>query len=98
MAENKDFECIMKEITQGLTGNTKEDIKYLHEQGEKYKDHEYRKEILRACGRLMYDILPDDIKEIITNCPDYETRVKMIELVSITCSPGSFPGGHQSHH
>lgn len=25
--------------------------------------------------------LPDQVKEIITNCPDYETRVKMLEMV-----------------
>jgi hypothetical protein len=56
------------------------------------------KAIKRIGGPLAVLNLPDDIKEIITNCPDYETRVKMIELVSRTCSPGSFPGGHQSHH
>ena len=63
MAENKDFEAIMKEITGGLSGDPEADMKYLHEQGEKYKDHEYGKEILRACGRLMYELIPDDKKE-----------------------------------
>lgn len=62
MAENKDFEAIMKEITSGLTGDPDVDLKYLDEQGTKYKDHEYGKEILRACGRLMYQILPEDRK------------------------------------
>ena len=63
MAENKDFEAIMKEITGGLTGDPKADMQYLQEQGDKYKDHEYGKEILRACGRLMYELIPDDKKE-----------------------------------
>lgn len=39
------------------------------------------KAIKRIGGPLAVLNLPDDIKEIITNCPDYETRVKMIELV-----------------
>lgn len=39
------------------------------------------KRIKRIGGPLAVLNLPDDIKEIITNCPDYETRVKMIELV-----------------
>ena len=63
MAENKDFEAIMKEITGGLTGDPQADMQYLQEQGDKYKDHEYGKEILRACGRLMYELIPDDKKE-----------------------------------
>ena len=63
MAENKDFEAIMKEITGGLTGDPEADMKYLDEQGQKYKNHEYGKEILRACGRLMYELIPDDKKE-----------------------------------
>lgn len=40
MAENKDFEAIMKEITAGLSGDPETDMKYLDEQGEKYKNHE----------------------------------------------------------
>lgn len=63
MADKKDFEAIMTSITAGLSGDSKTDIKYLQEQSEKYKDHEYGKEIVRACGRLMYQALPDDKKE-----------------------------------
>ena len=63
MADNKDFEAIMKEITGGLIGDPEADMKYLGEQGQKYKDHEYGKEILRACGRLMFELIPDDKKE-----------------------------------
>ena len=63
MAENSIFEDIMKEITRGLTGDSKKDIDYLQEQMEKYKDHEYGKEIVRACGRLVYASIPDEKKE-----------------------------------
>lgn len=56
------FEEIMQEITSGFTGDSDKDLAYLKEQAEKYKDHEMSKEILRACGRLMYEHLPDDKK------------------------------------
>ncbi|MGN1456654.1 MAG: tetratricopeptide repeat protein [Acutalibacteraceae bacterium] len=58
-----DFDEIMKTITSGLTGNSKEDIIYLEGQMEKYKDHELAKEIIRACGRLIYDLLSADDKQ-----------------------------------
>jgi len=60
MAENKEFAAIMHEITSGLTGNPEQDMKYLKETSEKYKDHQYSQEILRAIGRLMYEMIPDD--------------------------------------
>ena len=50
----------MHEITSGLTGNPEQDMKYLKETSEKYKDHQYSQEILRAIGRLMYEMIPDD--------------------------------------
>lgn len=34
----------------------------------------------RIGGALAVLNLPDEVKEIIINCPDYETRVKMLEL------------------
>lgn len=63
MTKNKDFGTIMKEITSGLSGDAKSDMAYLEEQMEKYKNHELNKEILRACGRLIYGLIPDDKKE-----------------------------------
>ena len=56
------YEQIIKKITKGLTGNTSKDIKYLQEQMEYYKDHSMSQEILRACGRIMYDLFPEDKK------------------------------------
>ena len=56
------FEDIMREITRGLTGDQKSDTKYLMEQMEKYKEHELAREILRACGRLLFKCIPEDEK------------------------------------
>ncbi len=57
------FDEIMRQITSGLSSNSEHDIKYLQEQMEKYKNHELGKEILRACGRLIYELLPNDKKD-----------------------------------
>ena len=63
MADKKSFETIMLGISGGLTGDYDKDLEYLREQSEKYKDHEFGKEILRAIGRMMYEMLPDDRKK-----------------------------------
>lgn len=62
MANNKDFDQLMHEITSGLTGDNKTDLAYLQEKCEAYKNHELGKEIIRACARMMYDMIPDDKK------------------------------------
>jgi tetratricopeptide (TPR) repeat protein len=56
------FDQIMTEITSGLTGNPQEDVKSLIEQMRKYTDNEYSKEINRAIGRMIYEIVPEDMK------------------------------------
>ena len=57
-----EFDKIMQEITGGLSGDSEKDGAYLKEQMEKYKEHELAKEILRACGRLMFKYIPEDQK------------------------------------
>jgi len=57
-----DFDNIMREITSGLTGEPEHDIPYLQEQCQKYKDHELSTEILRACGRLTFKLIPEEKK------------------------------------
>lgn len=57
-----EFQQIISDIFSGLTGDAKADMKYLHEQGEMYKDHEYATEINRAIGRKIYELLPDGAK------------------------------------
>lgn len=63
MSENTDFDAIMREITSGFTGDPSKDMAYLREKCEEYKNHEMAQEILRACGRLMYEMIPEDKKE-----------------------------------
>ncbi len=63
MSDNKEFAEIMQKITGGLTGDPKKDMKYLDEKSKEYKDHPMNTEILRACGRLMAQLIPEDKRE-----------------------------------
>lgn len=67
------YEEIIGEITAGLTGDNKKDIAYLKEKMDKYKEHELATEILRACGRLLYEFIPDETKEEIVQAVDNNT-------------------------
>jgi len=64
------FDDIMREITSGLTGDPERDMRYLNEQCEIYKTHEMATEIIRAVGRLMYDIMPPELRESVTRLID----------------------------
>ncbi len=59
----EDFYSIMQEITAGLTGDHEKDIPYLHDKCEEYKNHKYAKEITRACGRLIFAVLPKETQD-----------------------------------
>ena len=63
------FDEVMAEITNGLTGDPEKDLRFLNEKSEEYKDHENGPEILRACGRLIYERMPkndrNDLDEIL---------------------------------
>ena len=73
MSEKRDeLDVILREITAGLTGEADHDGPYLMEQMEKYKSHELAKEIVRACGRLMYNVIPEESKEKIAQLVDNE--------------------------
>ncbi len=79
------FEQILNKITSGLSGDSQKDIKYLHEQCEKYKDHEFSKEINRACSRMIYELMPGDDKENIermikNNAKSIEAMIKEIRF------------------
>jgi tetratricopeptide (TPR) repeat protein len=63
MAEEKNFDKIINEITSNLTGNREKDLHYLLEQFKKYEKHKYAKEIIRVLGRKIYKLLPDDMKK-----------------------------------
>ena len=55
-----EIRLIIQDIKSGLTGRAKDDMKYLKEQLNKYHEHPHSKEILRAIGRMVYQILPPD--------------------------------------
>lgn len=58
--DNSSFDSIMQTITSGLTDDPAHDLPYLREQCEAYKDHPLSNEILRACGRLIWDLVPKE--------------------------------------
>ena len=58
---------IIKEITDSLTGEKEGDLKFLSNQADKYRDHEYGLEILRAIGRIITTFLPDEEMSKLTN-------------------------------
>ena len=83
MADKSTFDEIMVSITHGLSGESDKDVAYLNEQMEKYKDHEYGVEIIRACGRLLYEALPEDKKAELNNAikKDYKGFEAALEEV-----------------
>jgi len=64
---------IIKEITDNLTGEKEADLKYLSGQADKYREHEYGLEILRAIGRIITTLLPDEEMNKLTNVLKNET-------------------------
>lgn len=58
-----DYEEIMLEIKSNLCGETETDLMYLQEQLRKYKDHEFSEELLWGIGRLIFEALPDEQKQ-----------------------------------
>jgi len=56
------FEEIMAEIKGELTGDVKSDVTYLMEVTKQYMDHELSSEIAKACGILIMEIVPKELK------------------------------------
>ena len=55
---DNNYNDVMQKITSGLTGNAEDDVKYLMNEIEQYKEHELAQEIARGVGRIIFDILP----------------------------------------
>ena len=47
-----------------------------------------RKAIDRIGGAIAVLELPEDVKQIVTRCEDYESRVQMLELIADTMRGG----------
>lgn len=57
------YKEIMEQIRSGLTGEAEIDIKYLQQKISEYEDHQDKDRIAGACGQLIYDLLPESVKE-----------------------------------
>ncbi len=62
-----DYVDIIEEITGKLTGDNEKDIKFLIKESEKWKNHEYSIEILRAIGRMIAQRLPEESEKKLDN-------------------------------
>ena len=71
------FDEIMAEISSGLTGDPAEDLRFLKAKSEEYKNHEYGAEILRACGRMIYELLPEEDRNAVDGImKKYESEIQ----------------------
>lgn len=59
---NQELKDIFIEVAKGITHQYDEDIQYIAQQIEKYRDHERNSEIIRKLGALYYDLLPENNK------------------------------------
>ena len=58
-----EYSKIIEKITGKLTGDIDKDVAMLQKEAEKYMDHEYSEEILRAVGRVLTQVMPNDEKD-----------------------------------
>ena len=56
------FQDTINEIFKGFSGDREADLKYLKEQMDKHKNDENATEIIRALGRKIFELLPDEAK------------------------------------
>lgn len=59
----EDLDQIIKSITDGLTGNSQKDIDYLKNCMTLYRDHPLHREITKACGELLYKLMPEESRQ-----------------------------------
>ncbi|WP_432643564.1 hypothetical protein [Acidaminococcus sp.] len=59
----EDLHTIIKNITDGLSGNNQKDIAYLKGCMTLYRDHPLHREITKACGELLYKLMPEESRQ-----------------------------------
>lgn len=69
-----DFKDKIQDILRGMTGDNEKDLRYLREQMDVYKDDENSTEIIRALGRKMYELLPDNAKDEVNDFIGHTTE------------------------
>lgn len=57
------YDEIMNRIQSGLTGERSHDIRWLYEQMDQYKDEKEGKAIIRECGRMIWQLLPEEDRQ-----------------------------------
>ena len=57
---NMDYQITVRVIMQQLTDDTQKNIEWLRAAMERYKDHPRGSEIIKACARKLYDLLPEN--------------------------------------
>ena len=73
------FKEIIEQIMSGMSGDNEKDIKYLKEQMDKYAEYENSIEIIRAIGRKLYDLLPEERKtEIVRLLGNTEDEINLV--------------------
>ena len=67
-----DYHITVRAIMQQLTDDNDHNIEWLWKAMDRYKDHPRGSEIIKACARKLYDILPDDQKKKLDGIVDGE--------------------------
>ena len=78
------LDAIMEIIMSGLTGDMEADIVYLQEQMGKYKNDPQAAAIMQECGRIMYELLPEEKKAELAQAgeQDQEAFDKALDQIS----------------
>ena len=77
MDQNEEFDAIMKEIIDGLTGNPLRDIAYLHRKTREYRNHKLGGAISSACSELALSCAPKGVRKMMSR--RIEERVDNID-------------------
>jgi len=77
------FEEIMDEIRLGLTGEVEKDVIYIMKKNMEYKKSPFADKIGRETGKMIYEILPDEEKEVFKNLLEEDTEEVIKKISSI---------------
>ena len=87
-----DFDAIMHAITSGLTGEPSRDIAYLMRQCEAHRDHPLGPEVIRTCGRLIWDLTPQESRARLARVMDGDrSSVQTVLDAALACLKAGRP-------
>lgn len=70
----ENIDGIMRDTTSGLMRDPDRNIPYLMQRIEEYRDNAHFREIARTCGRIMWEILPEDKKANLIKMKDEHSQ------------------------